>query len=172
MQHRRPGLASEALVVSCVGELRRSAHPNAPSIWTTYIGQFFQNLPNARLELLWQGYFGAPSPKPTGLLISHGPSDFASFEKQHRTVRCLPKALEMGLSHCGARWRAVALKENLANLCKLFGLLFRNWWLHARSTQTPVFPSPRALEVFALFASKVGQGVMGPDYAHNSRIHR
>eukprot|EP00438_Fugacium_kawagutii_P029607 Skav235421 [mRNA] locus=scaffold924:310247:315996:- [translate_table: standard] len=145
------------------GEPDPRDHPCAATIWRTPIGLFLRGLPQASLELVLQGYHGAISPKPTGLLLANSPADFASTERRMRSVARLPPALRMG-QECG-RWRTAQLKEYPEGFNRLIAELFRMWWMHAPSHTSPFLPSPSEAQIYNLFDSHVGQGEMGPDHA-------
>eukprot|EP00438_Fugacium_kawagutii_P025367 Skav236529 [mRNA] locus=scaffold78:1073914:1079907:- [translate_table: standard] len=145
------------------GEPDPRDHPCAATIWRTPIGLFLRGLPQASLELVLQGYHGAISPKPTGLLLANSPGDFASTERRMRSVDRLPPPLRMGQER--GRWRTAQLKEYPEGFNRLIAELFRMWWMRTPSHTSPFLPSPSEAQIYSLFASHVGQGEMGPDHA-------
>ena len=137
-------------------------HPEAPSIWFLTAVKLLSLLPQSRLELLYQGHFGAVSPKPTALLCAAAPTPLSSFGLQFRTRSTLPPPLKMGNGSDGT-FSTFQLKEYPQGLNRLLAAAF-HWW----TQQGPFQPSTldhAQLDVISKFISSIGQGSAGPDFA-------
>lgn len=147
-------------------------HPEAASIWNTIIGSILASLEDASVQTIAQGYFGAPSPKPTGLLLCHAPMDFQHFALGLRTTQKLPPPIKLGKSAGSNQWNTSKLKEYPAGFCSLIAHTFLSWWTSAHTAQHPYVPDAHTLSIFQLFQSEVSDGEMGPDFARNSYAAR
>lgn len=163
----------------CNGKFAALEHPAEPkgakyehcaSIWRTPIGRMLTQLEGASLEEVFQGYFGAVSPKPTGLLLAHGPQDFATFASMYKTQQYLPPPLKMGRSKLSdgddaQYWATAQLKEYPRGLCRLLAGAFESWWLSACTVAHPFSPDPTLQAVYDSLTSNLGDGKLGPDFA-------
>eukprot|EP00438_Fugacium_kawagutii_P003816 Skav230263 [mRNA] locus=scaffold3387:126512:129952:- [translate_table: standard] len=90
-------------------------HPACPhehglaSIWRTAPVRYLASLPGFEEVHLWQGHFGAKSPKPTQMLVLHLES-FAATLKQNQLTQTLPTGRSIGLNQAGG-WCTTSLKE-------------------------------------------------------------
>ena len=137
------------------------AHPDAPSIWYLTAIRLLALLPQSRLELIYQGYFGAASPKPTFLLCASAPSPLDDFGRSFRTRSNLPPPLAMGKSTSGA-FTTFQLKEYPRGLNQLLAASF-HWWTR-RCQYLPTSLDHEQMNIINLFVSSIGQGHAGPDF--------
>lgn len=86
------------------------AHPTAPSIWRTVACLFLLGQSGNRKLKIYQGNFGAKSPKPTEFLVTHCPADVERIFHRHWTVARLPMAVSIGKNAKG-RYNTASLKE-------------------------------------------------------------
>eukprot|EP00435_Cladocopium_sp_Y103_P047506 s1525_g14.t1 len=106
----------EALVqILCTGGVGLLEHPAAPddeeaaTIWRTPIMRLLLSFPECQLLTLAQGLWGAPSPKPTSLLLINAPEMTSSLRRWQVTPD-LPKGISIGVDKCG-NWSTSKLKE-------------------------------------------------------------
>eukprot|EP00435_Cladocopium_sp_Y103_P051465 s2317_g16.t1 len=106
----------EALVaVLCTGGVGVAEHPAAPdeetaaSIWRTPLLTLLLSLPECELVNLSQGLWGAPSSKPTSLLVINAPAMASSLRKWQVTPN-LPKGASIGIDASG-HFSTAKLKE-------------------------------------------------------------
>eukprot|EP00435_Cladocopium_sp_Y103_P016152 s505_g4.t1 len=106
----------EALVqIYCTGGVGLAEHPAAPaeedaaSIWRTPLVRLLLTFPECHLVTLAQGLWGAPSPKPTSLLLINAPEMTASLRKWQIATE-LPKGISIGVDTSG-NWSTSKLKE-------------------------------------------------------------
>ena len=138
-------------------------HATAPSIWKLQAMRLLQALPGCELEQLFQGLYGATSPKPTGLLCAHLPHPLAAFGTQFQTRQHLPAPLRMTRLKTG-EYSTFALKEYPCAFNTLLAQSFR-WWFAHTDTHLASHLSPKEQSILARFESVLGQGTAGPDYA-------
>ena len=97
-------------------------HPKDPeeshmvSIWRLPVLRAILQLPNIRLLHLAQGLFGAPSAKPTTLLVLGMPGLEMEFHS-NRVTRELPKGASVGKDHLG-QFHTAPLKEYPPSMCR------------------------------------------------------
>lgn len=90
--------------------------PNAPSIWNLSVLDLLTKLPGICRNHIFQGHHGAKSPKPTCLMLAHGPM-LSQFARPFRTRMDLPPALRMGKVEGGSgEYNTASLKEYPAEL--------------------------------------------------------
>ena len=96
------------------------------SIWRLYVVECLQRHGWVQRITLYQGHFGAKSPKPTTLLYGCGNQFSAELLMQQRqTVATLPKALEMG--RCGTEFATASLKNYPKDLCVAMSVVLQTW---------------------------------------------
>eukprot|EP00438_Fugacium_kawagutii_P026502 Skav202813 [mRNA] locus=scaffold326:1091410:1095976:- [translate_table: standard] len=140
-------------------------HPAKPSeaglasIWKTLPIQLLLSLPGCGLVHLWQGLYGAKSPKPTHMLALNLPS-FPQILKEHALSTELPKQQSIGLCHTGG-WQTTALKEYPPGLNRALASAFLDF-----STRADVCDRPIPKEFWQTTASMVADfgTEMGRDY--------
>ena len=91
------------------------AQPEAASIWRLPFMQVLLAMPHVQQLRFAQGLLGAPSPKPTHLLVVNLPELLGDL-RRHRVRRELPRQTAIGKSHTGA-WRTTILKEYPPAFC-------------------------------------------------------
>ena len=96
--------------------------PLAASIWRLPLIRLLQELPNVELIRFCQGLMGAPSPKPTNLLLLNLPQLMMSLH-QHRVRTENPRAAAIGKTSDG-QWRTAGLKEYPPSLCRCIAQSF------------------------------------------------
>lgn len=68
------------------------------SIWRLEILKFLAGLPQVQKLVVYQGFFGAVSPKPTTLLLAHAPETAADTFRQFQIRRLCPTNTSIGRS--------------------------------------------------------------------------
>eukprot|EP00438_Fugacium_kawagutii_P026052 Skav224814 [mRNA] locus=scaffold21:91531:97434:- [translate_table: standard] len=142
-------------------------HPQAPTIWRLSPLEALTKLPGVRRNHIYQGYHGAKSPKPTSLLVSHGP-DLEPFSKPFRVRSTLPPPLKMGRIE-GGEYATASLKEYPPSLNELIAHAFKFWLTEAvQSRPDPPAPiPPDVMDAFMRLHVTVYTDHYGPDYACN-----
>ena len=135
----------------------------APSIWKLRATELLCALRGCELEKVYQGLYGARSPKPTGLLCAHLPHPLAAFGTQFQTQHHLPAPLRMGQLQSG-EYSTFALKEYPSAFNNLIAQSFK-WWLERTDTHLVHKITPEETNILNRFKSVLGQGKAGPDYA-------
>ena len=114
--------AIEALCnLALTGGIGLLEHPCEPedeslaSIWRLFVMHVLLQIPGVQLLRVAQGLYGAPSPKPTDLLIVNMPN-FRHDLHGWRLAKELPKATTIGRSDSG-QFRTSSLKEYPPALC-------------------------------------------------------
>eukprot|EP00434_Breviolum_minutum_P032860 symbB.v1.2.029063.t1/scaffold3144.1/size62492/3 len=120
--------------ISCfLGCICMIEHPAVPEwyqrrqtacIWRTGLLRTLLQLPGASSVQIFQGYYGAASPKPTMFAISNC-KECADIFGAHRT-HPLPPAIKMG-KKSDAGYATAALKEYPAQLAKCMALIGLEW---------------------------------------------
>eukprot|EP00438_Fugacium_kawagutii_P009706 Skav211709 [mRNA] locus=scaffold2852:123808:124368:- [translate_table: standard] len=147
-----------------------AAKPQAPSIWATYIMQLLKKLPGLSLASLYQGYFGAVSPKPTSFLLAWDDNAVADLEKQYRSKRVLPAPLPMGLRDDKKFYNTAQLKEYPEPLCQLLAAAFYRHVQRTHHAEDQSFQdhSDEMIASLTPLVAPIIAGVsFGPDYAFN-----
>ena len=88
-----------------------------PSIWKLGIVRLIASHAAVQLLEIWQGHFGAKSPKPTALLISAGTIDARTAIYDCAIRSDLPSALRMGYNSDTREYSTASLKEYPSALC-------------------------------------------------------
>jgi hypothetical protein len=119
------GFALEAMeeiaAAQAVGILEHPAEPDA-SIWRLALMDVILQLPGASRIRFAQGLMGAPTPKPTDLLIINMNHMLLQLH-QHRVCSELPRSRAVGCDALG-HWRTTILKEYPPSLCLAFANAF------------------------------------------------
>lgn len=136
--------------------------PTSPSIWKLQIIKVLQEHPHVETCRFAQGLMGAPTPKPTQLLLLNLPC-MILFLHQWRVCKELPRNSAIGLDEKGS-WRTAPLKEYPPAMCGAVAevLTQRIRSIPVSSAQTP----PQSdLQLWArLCATHYGQHI-GSDFA-------
>ena len=156
-------------------------HPVEPgasvsaSIWKLEVLRYAAALPQVQKITVYQGFFGASSPKPTTLLFAHAVPDVDEIFRQHQIRKLCPTTSSIGRNAHG-RFKTEALKAYPPALC---GAIAAAWYVSVRqrpsTTEDNVGAMPEQLQaaVDALHCAKIGESKMGPDYhGANVQTHR
>eukprot|EP00435_Cladocopium_sp_Y103_P051956 s2437_g16.t1 len=108
--------------------------PDAAAIWRLPVMKVLLALPGVQLLRVAQGLLGAPSPKPTNLMVANMPN-LMIFLHQSRTRTELPATASIGKDQSG-NWKTTCLKEYPPGFCRGLARSF----LHSIGT-TPIDPS-------------------------------
>lgn len=84
--------------------------PHAPSIWRTEAMKFLLAHGENRRILVWQGFFGSRSPKPTEFLVTHAPGSAERIFSANQIRSDLPKEVSVGRNQDG-QFKTASLKE-------------------------------------------------------------
>ena len=117
----------ELMATGGCGLLEHPAPPpkqTSPSIWKLPIVQALQRHPNVETCRFAQGLLGAPSPKPTQLLLLNLPNMILALH-QWRVCSELPKSSAIGVDSSGA-WRTAPLKEYPPAMCAAIAEVLSN----------------------------------------------
>lgn len=143
---------------------------SAPSIWRMSATRFLLQQDTNKRVRVYQGNFGAKSPKPTDFLITHAPCGVVGLFRSHWSTARLPVATSIGKTKDG-QYKTASLKEYPEALSKAFSAVV------VAHVQSRGF-DPAPLECPEGFLSKVGALIaqldfnvqeMGPDYHPTSR---
>ena len=150
-------------------------HPMEPgstvsaSIWRLEILKFLAGLPQVQKLVVYQGFFGAVSPKPTTLLVAHGPPHAGDIFRQFQTRRLCPTNTLIGRDETG-KFRTSALKAYPHALCKAIAAI---WYssIRGRMVRDAEEELPDAMKeaVANLQGSRIGESTMGPDF-HSGHV--
>ena len=116
----------EIAAVQALGILEHPAEPEdldtAASIWRLALMEVIMQLPGVSRIRFAQGLMGAPTPKPTDLLVINMPNMMLHLH-QHRVCNDLPRARAVGCDALG-HWKTTILKEYPPSLCLAFAKAF------------------------------------------------
>ena len=158
-----------AYVSWAYGSMMALEHPAEPeseysvSIWKLPIIMFLMKQPSVRRWRLYQGHFGAPSAKPTDMLLIHPPDNYREVVDAFQTRQWLPKEASIGRTDQGV-FKTQRLKEYPVPLCRALAQLS---FVHAMARGHDDLcqdPSPKMGEMLFSLRSEVGEGNLGPDY--------
>lgn len=113
-----------ALVQFHYGNFMLVEHPSEPtdlhaaSIWRIAIVQLLERFEGVQRCRVWQGHYGAKSPKPTDILVVHGAPGVEVVLKEHRVSNVLPNARSIGRTADNKSWQTTALKEYPVAFCR------------------------------------------------------
>ena len=98
------------------------------SIWKLFLTKVFQANEFVWKVDIYQGLFGAKSPKPTSLLFSVGPSiDVRAILEKGQTVEEMPRQLEMGWDRQAGEYQTASLKNYPGGLCAAISCVCQQW---------------------------------------------
>ena len=97
-----------------------------PSIWKLPIMDIFRAIANFREIGFGQGLLGAPSPKPTRLLVLNLPELLTSL-RCHHLMKDPPKRSSIG-KHCDGTWKTAYLKEYPPAMSRALAVEFNKWF--------------------------------------------
>ena len=127
------------------------------SIWRLFIVRLLLLLPNVRLVHLSQGLYGAPSAKPTTLLVL-GMPNLEQTLNAHRVAADLPVGASVGKDQKG-QFRSAPLKEYPPSMCKAIAsaLVFDFISMDCDDSCLPVELTTKCTEMSAtLFGRHIG----------------
>ena len=138
-------------------------HRDAASIWRMALVNILQCHPSASYLTIQQGKFGAPSPKPTGLLFI-GPKQPGRTMQRFEDDRCAT-GTSIGYDKKNRAFRTARLKEYPSKLCRALSAVFEEW-LQESPIRSPVAqPAESAREQLTLFRQSLTEATaMGPDF--------
>ena len=140
--------------------------PEAPSMWRIPTVAWLRRFNGVQAPTIFQGYYGALSPKPTTFMICNARCNAMQVLREARTRTTLPEALKMGRQEDGA-FATAPLKEYPPGLTAALLQVMRRSITqssHAGTDGQDAFHM--CPELAALDAKLEGQGTqrMGPDY--------
>lgn len=106
------GMMFRLALVQASGVLEHPEQPEEdtkPSIWKLSIMRWLRMMPGMQTFSFSQGLLGAPTPKPTRLLVLNL-SDLMNELRRYHLSKDLPRRSAIGLDDAGA-WRTGVLKE-------------------------------------------------------------
>ena len=121
---------------------RDSGDPDAVSIWRLPIIQTLLNLPGMRLINVAQGLYGAPSPKPTSLLVLNLPTLEQELHAGRLTSQ-LPTNVSIGRDAEG-NFQTAPLKEYPPGFCRSIAKAFHHEFCTPESLSTEYEEVPPA----------------------------
>ena len=144
-------------------------HPMEPgsttsaSIWKLAVMRYIASLPKVQKITVYQGFFGAPSGKPTTLIFANAAPQVETIFRDHQIRRLCPTATSIGRDTQG-RFKTAILKAYPPAFCKAIAAA---WYTSVRGRlQTDVdeeIPDEINAAVVHLHSS-IGDSKMGPDY--------
>ena len=144
-------------------------HPSEPdsqrsvSIWRLDILRFLEKQVTVRRWRIFQGHYGAPSPKPTDLMLVHPPGNFREILETHKSTSVLPTEASIGCTAKGA-FRTGRLKEYPAALCRALAQMSFAHAMARGHDRECCDPSPKMGDMLESLRSVVGEGQIGPDF--------
>ena len=158
-----------AYVAWCAGTMMALEHPAEPpspysvSIWRLEVVRFLMMQSKVCRWRIFQGRFGAPSPKPTDLLLIHPPDNFREILESFQTSQRLPTETSIGRNEKGV-FKTQRLKEYPVPLCRaLAQLSFVHGMTRGHSMES-CEPSPKMGDMLTALRSEIGEGQLGPDF--------
>ena len=158
-------LASVMIQTGGIGIVEHPAEPTeeqAAAIWKLPFVQALLAAPGVTRRRLAQGLFGAPSPKPTDLLVVNLP-DLAMELRKWMTRSELPKGRAIGLSQEG-HWRTGFLKEYPPAFCGAMATAIRRG-LDSMEVAEQESPSPEDLKRWKAMNMAAYSRHLGTDFA-------
>ena len=137
-----------------------SSDAKKPAIWRTQIWRLLESY-NTQTICVFQGLYGAVSPKPTRLAFTPQQADLKMTLSKYQTTDTLPKASSIGLSEDGS-FKTAQLKEYPAALNRALAGVFSRWH-HNVKTSEPI-ALPEDLQALLRQFEVTAESCMGPDY--------
>ena len=144
-------------------------HPSEPdsefsvSIWRLNNLRFLEQQATVCRWRIFQGHYGAPSPKPTDLMFVHPPGNFREILETHKSTMVLPKEASIGCTAQGA-FRTGRLKEYPDALCRALAQLSFAHAMARGHDRERCDPPPKTGGMLESLRSEVGEGQLGPDF--------
>ena len=138
-------------------------HRNAASIWRLSLMAILQRHPAATFITVQQGRYGAPSPKPTGLLFV-GPKRPNDIMKKF-AGRCTSGTC-IGYDVQKKAFRTAQLKEYPPKLCQALSAVFETWLRESPTVSSVGETATEASTQLALFRQELNTTAtaLGPDF--------
>lgn len=165
-----------AYVSWCSGSLMALEHPAEPisdysvSIWKLDVVKFLMMQPTVKRWRFYQGHYGAPSPKPTDILLIHPPDNHRQVLESFRSQQWLPKEISIGRTAQGD-FKTQRLKEYPIPLCQALAQLSFTHAMMRGHDISCCDPSPKMGDMLQALRSEVGEGRLGPDFCADAVQH-
>ena len=153
-------------VAGVYGVLEHPALPKSltsPSIWRLPVLQLLMRQQQILKTTIYQGFYGAKSPKPTDLLLVHPPADYQEILMRHRICDQLPEQTSIGLNKDGS-FQTAELKTYPKAMCDALAAM---WGSHLCNCQPCANEKPLPddfSEVVQALHSQIGESTLGPDF--------
>ena len=158
--------------------LEHPAEPQRPSedwlasIWRLFATRVFNHCSHLQKVLVYQGYYGSKSPKPTNLLICIGDKlNAAAILHESRITDQLPEQLVMGWDAKNREYSTASLKSYPSALCAGLASLAQQWInSYVTKPAAEVSPLPAAFVKFTdILTSSFNLAVApGADYSRSN----
>lgn len=135
----------------------------SPSIWRLPALKLLEKQSQVVRTCVFQGLFGAKSPKPTDLLLVHAPRNFEEILRENQSTNVMPTTSSIGKNDDGS-FQTADLKTYPEALCRAIAAL---WSAKIAQSQPCVQEdtfSPEFLSAIEELHSAIGEGVQGPDF--------
>ena len=128
------------------------------SIWRLFMTEILSANTSVKKIEIFQGLFGAISPKPTCLLFSVGEGiNVEAILKACQTVEVLPRSLEMGFDSSKGEFNTASLKNYPGSLCRGISTVCQRWLDEYLPTIPPDGSDPLGFSAFVQFTEKLDQ---------------
>ena len=159
-----------AIVALIAGAYFFLEHPKCPpeteaaSIWLIPLVRWLLIQPGVSIHHVWQGHYGAPSPKPTSLMMCNAPPGVPRKLIDARITQTLPQATSIGKDSQGA-WLTTRLKAYPPALCSVLAEIMSDF-LKWRGSNTTLSDLPEQWKAVLeqLCVPLPDSARMGPDY--------
>ena len=126
------------------------------SIWKLFMTEVLSACGFVRKVEVFQGLFGAKSPKPTCLLFSLGSGiDVEELLRSYQTVEFLPRSLEMGFDKVLGEYSTASLKNYPGGLCRGISDVCQRWLEVYLPTNPPSVSASTSMSGFVQFTEKL-----------------
>ena len=146
---------------ACMEHPSPSRKKHLASIWRTALWRYLRQLGIVEHEI-FQGLFGALSPKPTYFAFSVNVPNIGTIFRAHQSQDYLPQQTSIGKDSSG-QFRTSSLKEYLSPLCEALASCLHAW--QASVTLPEAQPCPAEVKDLVLSFEAFADAEMGPDYA-------
>ena len=160
-------LAILSWINGCFFLIEHPADPpevHAASIWRIDLIRLLTKLNGIKLFRIWQGLYGAISPKPTNLLMIHPPPSTLQILRAGQSQNSLPKHTSIGKMADGT-WATMTLKAYPRALCAtLARIIEAHVQLRGFDDSTDELPEDLEQLVMALCVPMPQTDKIGPDF--------
>ena len=126
------------------------------SIWKLFLTEVLAANEFVRKIDIFQGLFGARSPKPTSLLFCVGPNlDVQTTLDQGHTVSEMPRQLEMGWDRKAGEYATASLKNYPQILCAAISKVCQQWLDRYLPETPPSVSEPDSIAQFVQFTEQL-----------------